>query len=157
RAWRSAGDYSGRRHRLPGAPRRSYSAGHSPACHSYGPGACQGNGNAREGAGGTRVSLQRFFEITQKNPSRPMRILNVTETYAPFLEFGGPPIKVRARFEGLARRGHQMTVLTADWGLEKRLQTSEEKNTAERSPFGWRRRGNGVEGIYLSTWVGFRG
>ena len=22
-----------------------------------------------------------------------MRILNVTETYAPFLEFGGPPVK----------------------------------------------------------------
>ena len=51
-----------------------------------------------------------------------MRILNVTETYAPFLEFGGPPVKVRALSEGLARRGHQVTVLTADWGLEKRLQ-----------------------------------
>ncbi len=44
-----------------------------------------------------------------------MRILNVTETYAPFLEFGGPPVKVRALSEGLARRGHQVTVLTADW------------------------------------------
>lgn len=85
-----------------------------------------------------------------------MRILNVTETYAPFLEFGGPPVKVRALSEGLARRGHQVTVLTADWGLEKRLQTSEEKNTAERSPFGWRRRENGVEAIYLPTWLRYR-
>jgi glycosyltransferase involved in cell wall biosynthesis len=85
-----------------------------------------------------------------------MRILNVTETYAPFLEFGGPPVKVRALSEGLARRGHQVTVLTADWGLEKRLQTSEEKNTAERSPFGWRRRENGVEAIYLPTWLHYR-
>jgi glycogen synthase len=63
-----------------------------------------------------------------------MRILNVTETYAPFLEFGGPPVKVRALAEGLARRGHQVTVLTADWGLEKRSrpQAQEEKVTMER-------------------------
>src|SRR6267143_3083515 len=32
-----------------------------------------------------------------------MRILNVTETYAPFFEFGGPPVKVRALSDGLAR------------------------------------------------------
>ncbi len=85
-----------------------------------------------------------------------MRILNVTETYAPFLEFGGPPVKVRALSEGLARRGHQVTVLTADWGLEKRLQTPEEKSAAERSPFGWRRNENGVQAIYLPTWMRYR-
>ena len=85
-----------------------------------------------------------------------MRILNVTETYAPFLEFGGPPVKVRALSEGLARRGHQVTVLTADWGLEKRLQTQEERITAERSPFGWRRNENGVQTIYLPTWMRYR-
>ncbi|PYU74952.1 MAG: hypothetical protein DMG49_03805 [Acidobacteria bacterium] len=85
-----------------------------------------------------------------------MRILNVTETYAPFLEFGGPPVKVRALSEGLARRGHQVTVLTADWGLEKRLQTQEEKITAERSPFGWRRNENGVQAIYVPTWLRYR-
>ncbi len=85
-----------------------------------------------------------------------MRILNVTETYAPFLEFGGPPVKVRALSEGLARRGHQVTVLTADWGLEKRLQRQEEKITAERSPFGWRRNENGVQAIYLPTWMRYR-
>jgi glycosyltransferase involved in cell wall biosynthesis len=85
-----------------------------------------------------------------------MRILNVTETYAPFLEFGGPPVKVRALSEGLARRGHQVTVLTADWGLEKRLQAQEEKITAERSPFGWRRNENGVQAIYLPTWMRYR-
>jgi glycosyltransferase involved in cell wall biosynthesis len=85
-----------------------------------------------------------------------MRILNVTETYAPFLEFGGPPVKVRALSEGLARRGHQVTVLTADWGLEKRLQAQEEKITAERSPFGWRRNENGVQAVYLPTWMRYR-
>src|SRR5216683_3331714 len=85
-----------------------------------------------------------------------MRILNVTETYAPFVEFGGPPVKVRAISEGLARRGHHVTVLTADWGLEKRLQTLEEEITAERSPFGWRRNENGVQAIYLPTWMRYR-
>ena len=85
-----------------------------------------------------------------------MRILNVTETYAPFLEFGGPPVKVRALSEGLGRRGHQVTVLTADWGLEKKMQTQEGKITAERSPFGWRREENGVQTIYLPTWMRYR-
>ena len=85
-----------------------------------------------------------------------MRILNVTETYAPFLEFGGPPVKVRALAEGLARRGHQVTVLTADWGLEKRGETQEENVIMERSPFGWRRKEREVEAIYLSTWLRYR-
>src|SRR5258708_5502430 len=85
-----------------------------------------------------------------------MRILNVTETYAPFLEFGGPPVEVRAVSEGLARRRHQVTGLTADWGLEKRLQTQEQKTTAERSPFGWRREENGVQAIYVPTWMRYR-
>ncbi len=85
-----------------------------------------------------------------------MRILKVTETYAPFLEFGGPPVKVRALAEGLARRGHQVTVLTADWGLEKRLGAERESAGTERSPFGWRREENGVQAIYLPTWLRYR-
>ncbi|HYL83758.1 MAG TPA: glycosyltransferase [Candidatus Angelobacter sp.] len=85
-----------------------------------------------------------------------MRILNVTETYAPFLEFGGPPVKVRALAEGLAGRGHQVTVLTADWGVEKRAESEGKKVEGERSPFGWRLRENGVEAIYLPTWMHYR-
>ena len=85
-----------------------------------------------------------------------MRILNVTETYAPFLEFGGPPVKVRALAEGLAQKGHQVTVVTADWGLGKRAAATEEKNTSEWSPFGWRRKENKVETIYLPTWLHYR-
>jgi glycosyltransferase involved in cell wall biosynthesis len=85
-----------------------------------------------------------------------MRILNVSETYAPFLEFGGPPVKVRALAEGLVRKGHQVTVLTADWGLEKRAQNHEGETPAERSPFGWRLRRNDVEAIYLPTWLHYR-
>jgi glycosyltransferase involved in cell wall biosynthesis len=83
-----------------------------------------------------------------------MRILNVTQSYAPFLEFGGPPVKVRALAEGLSRRGHQVTVLTADWGLEPHL--AAEAAGAERSPFGWRREANGVQAIYLPTWFRYR-
>ena len=85
-----------------------------------------------------------------------MRILNVTETYAPFFEFGGPPVKVRALSEGLARHGHTVTVLTADWGLEKRMQAQQENVKVERSPFGWRRKENDVQAIYVPTWLRYR-
>ena len=84
-----------------------------------------------------------------------MRILSVTETYAPFLEFGGPPVKVRALAEGLAGHGNEVTVLTADWGLEARM-SPEEASGAERSPFGWRRVENGFTAIYLPTWLRYR-
>src|SRR5580693_5564619 len=63
-----------------------------------------------------------------------MRILNVTQTYAPFLEFGGPPVKVRALSEALVRRGHQVTVLTADWGLEARLRGELHSSGTTRLP-----------------------
>ena len=85
-----------------------------------------------------------------------MRILNVTETYAPFLEFGGPPVKVRALAEGLARKGHQVTVLTADWGLKKDAAASGEKRAGEQSLFGWLPRENNVEAVYLPTWLHYR-
>jgi glycosyltransferase involved in cell wall biosynthesis len=45
-----------------------------------------------------------------------MRILHVTQTYHPFLERGGPTVKVRAIAEGLAQRGHHSTVLTSWYG-----------------------------------------
>src|SRR5260370_68970 len=85
-----------------------------------------------------------------------MRILNVTQTYFPFLEFGGPAVKVRALSEALARRGHHVTVLTADWGLESRWSGNAEQSAKERSEFGWRVEANGVEAIYLPTWLRFR-
>jgi len=85
-----------------------------------------------------------------------MRILNVTQTYSPFLEFGGPPVKVRALSEALAKRGHQVTVLTADWGLEARWSRNAERSAKQRCEFGWRVVANGVEAIYLPTWLRFR-
>lgn len=84
-----------------------------------------------------------------------MRILNVTETYAPFLEFGGPPVKVKALASGLAQRGHEVTVLTADWGFERRRREGK-ATSAERSPFGWTETQNGVTAVYLATWLKYR-
>jgi glycosyltransferase involved in cell wall biosynthesis len=85
-----------------------------------------------------------------------MRILSVTESYAPFYEFGGPPVKVEALAEGLARRGHSPTVLSADWGFEKRREPGTRDFTSRRSPFGWTREANGVQSIYLPTWFRYR-
>lgn len=65
-------------------------------------------------------------------------------------------MKVRALAEGLAQKEHDVTVLTADWGLEKRATQAGEPNAAERSPFGWRRKENKVETIYLPTWLHYR-
>ena len=85
-----------------------------------------------------------------------MRILSVTQSYAPFYEFGGPPVKVEALAKGLAQRGHAVTVLTADWGFEERRQADPAEVTSRRSPFGWVREADGVESIYLPTWARFR-
>ncbi len=84
-----------------------------------------------------------------------MRILSVTETYEPFLEFGGPPVKVRALARGLAGHGDPVTVLTADWGFEARA-SENERAGATGGPFGWQREENGVKTIYLPTWFSYR-
>jgi len=81
-----------------------------------------------------------------------MRILNVTQSYAPFFEFGGPPEKVRALSEGLTQLGHDVTVLTADWGLERCVANLPGEPPAENSPFGKKREVRGVKAIYLANW-----
>ncbi|MBZ5696706.1 MAG: glycosyltransferase [Acidobacteriia bacterium] len=77
-----------------------------------------------------------------------MRVLKVVQAYYPFQEKGGPVVKVRALARGLARRGHEVTVLTADLGL-RALQGS--NTEVERCEWGWRSKQDGVEAIYLST------
>ena len=47
-----------------------------------------------------------------------MRLLNVTQSYYPFLDQGGPTVKVRALARGMAASGHEVTVLTADLGFD---------------------------------------
>ena len=85
-----------------------------------------------------------------------MRILNVTQSYAPFFEFGGPPVKVRALAEGLARRGHQVSVLTTDWGLERRFEKTPEEAPASEGPYGRAREIGGVAVVYLAKWLHYR-
>lgn len=85
-----------------------------------------------------------------------MRVLSVTQSYAPFYEFGGPPVKVEALANGLAQRGHNVTVLSADWGFEHRQMSAPIAVSSRRSPFGWTQDANGVHSIYLPTWFRYR-
>ena len=77
-----------------------------------------------------------------------MRVLMVVQSYFPFQDRGGPVVKVRALARGLANRGHQVTVLTADLGLGQKNGFGME---IERCPWGWRAEEAAVEAIYLST------
>ena len=85
-----------------------------------------------------------------------MRILSVTQSYAPFYEFGGPPVKVESLANGLTQRGHAVTVLTADWGFESRVASGKNVGSARRSAFGWMNEVNGVLSVYLPTWFRYR-
>ena len=85
-----------------------------------------------------------------------MRILNVTQSYSPFFEFGGPPVKVRALAEGMAKKGHEVSVLTADWGLEQRLEGTPQEAPARKGPYGWVREVAGVRLVYLPKWFHYR-
>jgi len=85
-----------------------------------------------------------------------MRILNVTQSYFPFLEFGGPPVKVRSLSRQLVKLGHKVTVLTADWGLEARVAASGGSLTSEKSPLGRTLEEDGLEAIYLPTLLRYR-
>ncbi|HXJ17583.1 MAG TPA: glycosyltransferase [Candidatus Polarisedimenticolia bacterium] len=77
-----------------------------------------------------------------------MRILKTVQAYYPFQDKGGPVVKVRALARGLAERGHEVTVLTADLGLRENDGFGMK---VERCPWGWRYEEDGVEAIYLST------
>ena len=77
-----------------------------------------------------------------------MHILKVVQAYFPFQDRGGPVVKVRALARGLAKRGHEVTVLTADLGLRAINGSS---IRVERCEWGWRSKQDGVEAIYLFT------
>ncbi len=82
-----------------------------------------------------------------------MRILKVVQAYYPFQDKGGPVVKVGALARGLARRGHQVTVLTADLGIRDYRGTGTD---FEACKWGWRSERDGVEVIYLSTLFHYR-
>jgi glycosyltransferase involved in cell wall biosynthesis len=82
-----------------------------------------------------------------------MRLLHVTQSYYPFLDMGGPTVKVRALARGLASSGHAVTVLTADLGFD-----SAKREIAGAVPGRWglEARENGVEAVYLRTRARYR-
>ncbi len=82
-----------------------------------------------------------------------MRILKVTQAYYPFLDMGGPALKVRGLARSLVQRGHHVTVLTADLGLDQSLGLSA---SVEPNAWGWRSCQDGVETIYLRTRARYR-
>lgn len=81
-----------------------------------------------------------------------MRILKTVQSYFPFQERGGTAFKVRAIARGLARRGHDLTILTADLGIRER----QSDNGFVRCEWGWRFVEDGVETIYLPTIARYR-
>ena len=82
-----------------------------------------------------------------------MRILKTVQSYYPFQDRGGPVVKVRALARGLAQRGHQVTVLTADLGLANHAGAN---LRLKPSPWGWHMQEDGVETFYLPTFGHYR-
>jgi len=70
-----------------------------------------------------------------------MRTLHVTQTYYPFLDRGGPTVKVRAIAEGLAQRGERVSVLTSWYGRPFTARNVQQ---------------NGVEVVYLRSRATYR-
>lgn len=82
-----------------------------------------------------------------------MRLLHVTQAYYPFLEQGGPTVKVRALARGLASGGHTVTVLSVDLGFDR---ARAELTGATPGRWGFEAREGGVEAIYLRTRARYR-
>jgi len=82
-----------------------------------------------------------------------MRVLKVVQSYFPFQDRGGPVVKVRALARGLAKRGQQVTVLTANLGIRTDLNADVK---VSRCKWGWCAQEDGVETIYLPTLAHYR-
>jgi glycosyltransferase involved in cell wall biosynthesis len=82
-----------------------------------------------------------------------VRLLNVAQTYYPYLAEGGRPTKVRILSRKLAERGHDVTVLTTNLGSADWVRIAE---PAEITAMGLRMTENGVVAIYLPTLARYR-
>jgi glycosyltransferase involved in cell wall biosynthesis len=82
-----------------------------------------------------------------------MRLLYVTQSYFPFLDKGGPTVKVRALARGMTSLGNDVTVLTADFGLDVEKQQAVD---AKPNRWGFEAEEDGVEAIYLRTRARYR-
>src|SRR5258708_6218365 len=86
-----------------------------------------------------------------------MRILKTTQSYYPYLNKGGPPAKIKGIARTLSRRGHEVTVLTADLGPTVEAFDSQTwREQRIEGPWGWEWQDEGVKAIYLSTLVNYR-
>jgi glycosyltransferase involved in cell wall biosynthesis len=82
-----------------------------------------------------------------------VRILNVSQTYFPYLAEGGRPAKVRALSQKLVEHGHSVTVLTANLGL---AEWSNVACTRKETALGMEATEGGVVAIYLPTLARYR-
>ena len=86
-----------------------------------------------------------------------MRILKTTQTYFPYLSKGGPPAKVKGIARALARRGHDVTVLTADLGeTDEAFDGRDWRRERTKGDWGWEWQNDGVRAIYLKTLTNYR-
>jgi glycosyltransferase involved in cell wall biosynthesis len=86
-----------------------------------------------------------------------MRILKTTQSYYPYLHKGGPPAKVKGIARALARRGHEVTILTADLGVNSEdFDDPAWRQQRVRSAWGWEWEDEGVRAIYLPSWTNYR-
>ncbi|HTV60801.1 MAG TPA: glycosyltransferase [Verrucomicrobiae bacterium] len=82
-----------------------------------------------------------------------MRILFVAQTYFPYLAEGGRPAKVRTLSQEMSRRGHTVSILTAQLGA---ADWEERSISPEKCDFGLSYSENGVRAVYLSSWLRYR-
>jgi glycosyltransferase involved in cell wall biosynthesis len=82
-----------------------------------------------------------------------MRVLKVTQAYYPFLDRGGPAVKVRAIARALVELGHRVTILTANLGFGPAEIAAA---AAVRNGHGWRSDLDGVEAIFLPAQCHYR-
>lgn len=86
-----------------------------------------------------------------------MRILKTTQTYYPYLSKGGPPAKVKGIATALVRRGHEVTVLTADLGETDDGDAGRQwRHERTKGEWGWEWQAAGVKAIYLKTLTNYR-
>jgi phosphatidylinositol alpha-1,6-mannosyltransferase len=64
----------------------------------------------------------------------------------------GDTVELATSIDTLLSNPENVTVLTADWGLERRLAELPGEPPAENSPFGQKREVQGVKAIYLANW-----
>ncbi len=83
-----------------------------------------------------------------------MRILKTVQAYYPFQQMGGAVVKSRAIATGLARRGHSVTVLTADLGLSRNGLAA--ASHIQPCSWGWCLHQEGVETIFFPTLARYR-